>query len=248
MQSTMRTKVICAVLVSALAALWFSADRTVRDDSWINRELELAFLANLDEVMADAAALQERKATLVEFGMEPQAAGIHIVDPPAWVNMSPEEIAQSSSSTGVPLSLWNWWRIRTNYADPADGYPDFYLDSHVIASMERLIPNSLVSLSKALDGGSWRVDASLKGETVAELNRIHGPHSSRATFSDWNGVLVAPGGVASLMTAALVSNNEAFPAFDVSAIVSRDVAATVTLATGLTSGEADDLIQAFEAE
>ena len=234
-----------SILFALVAAPVSASIAYLTQASWTNSAAGQSFATVQQTVLADAIALEERKANLIVYGMEPQMAGIHIVDPPRFVNMTMEEIAASSNSYGNAPSRWDWWRIYTTDADPAAGYPDYDAASFIQSSMDRLVPNGGVSLSKINSGTTWSIQATLNMRIIGLLESLHGPISDSANFIDWNGVLIEPGSTASPMKAALVSNDQAYLSFNVTSILGTSTPVTVLLATDLTTSQADDILLMF---
>lgn len=204
-----------------------------------NGSYQQQFAQNSQQVFSAAKARQSAFSTLVKSGMEPNSAGIHIVQPPTFAT------ALSSSVFGTKRSDWEWFTITSGYPDTTWAPPGQPHLSSILVSTDRLIPNLGVVLSKFQSGSTWGIEGSFSQRSIDLLVGVHGPLQSLNSFKDWAGVLHPNGGFASEMQAALVTNGTSLLPFSVTDLIQLSGPQVVVFADGLTEIEVDQIIADF---
>ncbi|MEZ6006020.1 MAG: hypothetical protein R3F33_17795 [Planctomycetota bacterium] len=207
--------------------------------AFFNTDYEAQHAANVHIINEQARERAVSRSNLIQFGLEANTCGFHIVEPPRNNTFS------SADSVGVLRDKWDFWDVLPAYPEP--GLPDFGLGPiAILASTERVFPNVVATASVEATGNGWGVRATFEERGLDIVKALHGPKSSATEFHDWYGQLHNNGGWAPEMKAALIADDVALRVFSVTDLVDQAAPASVLVAEDLSLSDAEDLVEKYK--
>ena len=195
----------------------------------------------IDQYEATALANQSKLLSVGEHGLEPGAAGFHLL-PPRNADAPHKNLA--SGPIALVFGGRPFWFVKTR--DP-DSYAGPFGISQSIAwlSVDRIWDNDSVELLKFIDGTTWSISMTFTAEGQTEVIDYYGESSEPVDYVDWFGQLRSANEVASEMRVALVVRGLALMPISISDMIASSGPYTATVATELTEAEADYIIALY---